>query len=90
MTMIMTKIKNIPINEVTQTLGLEVLYKSKIRCPQPTHKNRDKKPSLQLYIETNSWFCFTCGVGGSVIDLVMFISNCSLAEAIQTLEEMIQ
>ena len=88
--MTMQKLKNIPIEQVSQYLGLTVLKKHKIRCPQPIHKNGDKTPSLQLYPDTNSWFCFTCRVGGSVIDLVMFIRQCSLSESIQVLEGMLQ
>ena len=80
------KIKQIPIKKVVEYLGLKLSQNNKAQCPESLHKNNDKKPSLQIYEETNSWFCFTCGVGGSVIDLVCLVRQCSIAKAIRKLE----
>lgn len=41
--------------------------------------------SLKIDIEKNLWYDFGAGVGGSIIDLLMYLNNYSATEAIQTL-----
>ncbi len=36
-------------------------------CPLP--KYEDRSPSSVVYLQTNSWFCFGCLLGGDVIEL---------------------
>jgi hypothetical protein len=36
------------------------------KCPLPDHQ--DDSPSLWVYPETRSWYCFGCNRGGDVID----------------------
>lgn len=43
----------------------------KVSCPVPGHD--DKTPSCQLY--DDHWYCFSCGVGGSIYDLGAAIWN---------------
>lgn len=38
---------------------------NKIKC----WKHEDKTPSLHLYRETNTWYCFACGAWGDAYDL---------------------
>ena len=46
----------------------------------------DHKPSMAVYDKTNSWYCFTCGKGGGVIDLVAQYFNKDRSEACEWLE----
>ena len=49
------------------------------RCP--FHK--DASPSLTVYPETASFYCFGCGTGGDVIDFVRRTGGLGFREAIQ-------
>ena len=52
---------------------------SNILCPLQEHD--DTAPSFKVYPETNSFYCFGCKVGGSVIDFVMHYERISTLEA---------
>ncbi len=54
-----------PILEVAEKYGLKI-KKNKSVCPF----HGDSNPSLVFYIETNSFFCFGCRVGGDVLTFV--------------------
>lgn len=41
----------------------------KICCPLPKH--RDRSPSLNIYDESHSWYCFGCAAGGDGINFIM-------------------
>ncbi len=43
-------------------------------CPFHTHKN-PKNPSLTVYPDNQSWYCFGCNKGGDVIDFVQLAEN---------------
>ena len=60
------KLSSIPIAEVCHKLDIQVVRGKRARC----FMHDDHKPSMAIYKDTNSWYCFTCGVGGGVIDLV--------------------
>ena len=64
-------IRSIPIIKVIDILGLNLCRGSFLQCSSPLHSNDDKTPSLKAYQDSNSWYCFTCRRGGSVIDLVI-------------------
>jgi DNA primase len=53
----------INILELACDSGIEV-KNNKALCI--SHKERE--PSLTFYPETNSFYCYGCGIGGSVID----------------------
>lgn len=79
--------RDIPIIDLAQELGLEV-RRRQARCFNSTaHKHGDKNPSLGFDTKTNRFKCFTCGVGGSVIDLYMAIKGVDTATAIRELGE---
>lgn len=64
--------KGVSVPEVVRRLGLETKgrYGTYVRCfNRSSHKNGDKNYSMRLYLDTNSFYCFGCGVGGDVIDL---------------------
>ncbi len=54
---------------------------SLISCPLPDHN--DKTWSFMIYDKNNRWQCFGCWKGGSQIDFIMHMENCSLPEAIK-------
>lgn len=71
--------KRTPIKEVARRLRIALDRTGRARCPLPDH--RDTTPSFQIYPNQNSWYCFGCFHGGSVIDLVMYIRGVSNREA---------
>lgn len=55
------------------------------RCPCPLHNGNNS--NFTVYPHTNSFYCFTCGVGGDVINFVSEYFNISYSEAICKLDE---
>ena len=47
----------------------------------------EKSPSMVVYNDTQSFFCFGCGAGGDVISFVMRIENLSYVEAVRFLAQ---
>lgn len=80
------EIKTIPIQQV---IGAYIQLKPAgrhLRGICPFHDDSD--PSLVVYPETGTWFCFgKCHEGGDVISFVMKAENISFREAIQRLSE---
>lgn len=58
---------------------------SKLKCKCPFHP--DNTPSCVFYPENNSFYCFGCHVGGSVITFVQNIESVSFLEAVKMLAE---
>ena len=54
------------ITDVLTFYGM-VFNRNKALCPL----HNEKSPSFTVYPKTNSWHCFGCGAGGSVIDFAM-------------------
>jgi hypothetical protein len=52
-----------------------------VKCPI----HEDKTPSLKMYLDTNSFFCFGCRKGGSPVNLVMLVENLTFKEAVNRL-----
>ena len=63
-------------------LGLEIDKRGKTRCPW--HDDHD--PSLQIYSDTNSCYCFVCHRSGDAVDLAKQMLNLSTKSAIDWLE----
>jgi hypothetical protein len=57
----------LPIAGILGFYGVDVIRGNKALCP--LHK--EKTPSFTIYPSNNSWHCFGCGAGGSVIDFIM-------------------
>ena len=58
------------MNDILRVLNyynVEVNSQGKCKCPF----HNEKTPSLSIYEDSNSWFCFGCGAGTSAIDFVM-------------------
>lgn len=55
------------------------------KCLCPFHS--EKTPSMVLYPDTQSFYCFGCGTGGDVISFIMKIENLDYVEAIKFLAQ---
>lgn len=53
------------------------------RCPL----HDDKRPSLHVYPETNSFHCFGCGVGGDALSFLEKRENLTFGQALEALEK---
>lgn len=53
------------------------LRNGKALCPF----HDDHNPSLHYYPDTQSFYCFGCGVGGTAIDWIMHRDNVDVSEA---------
>jgi DNA primase len=77
--------KNVPIDMLLDT---KPIHKSpnnyKYICPI----HNEKTASFVWYKDSNSFYCFGCGEGGSIIDLYMNINKCEVKEAIKELSKM--
>ena len=62
--------------------GVEVNRNNKALCPI----HNEKSPSFTVYKQSNSWHCFGCGAGGSVIDFVMAYFGLDATEAAKKLD----
>ncbi|MCB9423175.1 MAG: hypothetical protein H6667_25480 [Ardenticatenaceae bacterium] len=49
----------------------------------------DTHPSFSVNAEENYWYCFTCGIGGSVIDFWMQWQDCDFVTAVSELAHML-
>lgn len=56
----------------------ENIYRS--YCP---FHHDTSKPNLTIYPHTNSFYCFACGKGGSVIDFISAYNNISKEDALK-------
>lgn len=45
----------------------------------------EKTPSFTIYLDQNSFFCYSCGSGGSVIDFIMRQRNVEFLDAVKFL-----
>ena len=76
-------IKNrIPITEAMSLYGFKPNSFNKIKCPF----HNEKTPSMVIYPNTNSFYCYGCGTGGSVIDFVSRYYNLEPIEAAKKLD----
>ena len=83
---------NIDINELKENIKIsdilgEPVRKDGRRWWYQSWERREKIPSVCYYLDTNSFYDFGSGTGGTVIDLYMNYNNCSLKEAISELTQ---
>jgi len=57
-------------------LGSRVVHESDrlLQCDCPNHKSQSHR-SLHVMLDKQGWYCFGCGVGGDVLQLVEFIQS---------------
>jgi len=70
------------IADITRFYGVEVKRNNQALCPF----HSEKTPSFTIFPKTNSFKCFGCGVGGSVIDFAMLIHGTDALEAAKILD----
>ena len=82
------KLREIPIMDIVEKLELEGCSNPELfRCPrEENHTNGDARASLKVYKETNTFWCYPCGEGGSTVDLVMFSEQVDFKEACHILQ----
>ena len=84
--------REIDLDDLKQDVRIEELIgierkaygRSQINCPIHT----EKTPSCVIYHNQNSFYCYGCHVGGSVIDFVMARDEVSIKEAVKMLTGM--
>jgi DNA primase len=58
-----------------------------VRCPMPEHGHPDQTPSLRLYLDDGTWYCFACSDrAGDVIQWVEQTEQVSWRQAIDILD----
>lgn len=62
-----------------KTYGNYVMYNSPFR--------NEKTPSFKVDVEKNLWYDFGAGIGGTILDLIMYLHNCSAKEALEILSK---
>lgn len=75
--------EQVNIEEVLTLYGLQANRAGFIHCP---FHSGDRSPSLKIYPEQNTWHCFGCNKGGTVLDFVMEFERCSLLQAVKRLD----
>ena len=75
--------KLVSINTILQHYSLIVNRDNKISCPF----HQEKTPSLVIYNNTNSWYCWGCSIGGTVIDFIMKMENLDKLQAAKLLND---
>lgn len=50
--------------------------------------HEEKTPSLCVFPDTNSWYCFGCGAGGSIYKWIMYQDKVSFDEAVERVAEL--
>lgn len=63
--------------DVVQTiLGLEgELHGDEYRIPCPNPGHMDSSPSCDVNVDSGKWKCFSCGVGGDLLDLTVVVRD---------------
>ncbi len=64
--------------------GAELVHSC--RLPTGNHKNGDSSPSASINRDTLLFNCFSCGLGGDLYWLTQQILDCSLADAMEAVE----
>ena len=84
--MTLLEIKQINIREYLNDMGIhpvkEYGYYGLFHCPY----REDRNASFKVDFQKNIWHDFGTGDGGSIIDLIMKMNNCSFNEAVQQLD----
>lgn len=71
------------VSIMTFISGNVVAHRNRAVTICPFHS--EKQPSLTIYLDQNSWWCYSCQSGGSVIDWVMKQQNVDFLSAVKFL-----
>lgn len=75
-----------PIDRVMQSYVNIIRKGHNFVCSCPFHS--EKTPSCTIYPDTQSFYCFGCGVGGDVVTFIKKIENLEYMEAVRFLATM--
>lgn len=80
-------VKEIPIDEVVEKYceDIEMKQSGEIRMTALCPFHGETKPSFTLYLDTNTFYCFGCNVGGDVIRFVREFSGLSFRASVMRL-----
>lgn len=84
--MSLDKIKQISIREYLDRIGVKPTRENERRGMYHSPLREDRNVSFSVDYIRNVWFDHGLGQGGSIIDLVARVENCSIGEAISKLE----
>lgn len=77
------KLRDLPVGEgLLQRLGI-TLSRGRFLCPA----HADHTPSASISKKTGRWKCWSCGAGGSALDLTMLVLNKSFIDAARWLAD---
>jgi len=71
-------VNDIPIDQV---IGKYMRFKRGLHMNQLCPIHREKTPSMRIYKNSNSYFCYWCHSGGNAINFIADIENTSTKEA---------
>lgn len=77
--------QRLPLEYVCSRFGITATLEHPGRCP--FHKGGlEDNPSFNLHVSDDGfvrWFCYPCGLGGDLFDLIQHFHGCSFPEAIE-------
>lgn len=76
------RLRQLPIEEVAERLGLDVVRGHRCLCPF----HNDSHPSMTFHIPSNTFRCWSCGAHGDVIKLTMDYLHKTFPEACRWLD----
>lgn len=80
--------EQVKVADYLKIMGCKLIpFGKRLKCKCIFHN--EKSPSLVIYPETNSYYCFGCGEGGSIIDLVMKTQGMTVSQAVKKLSSFI-
>ncbi|OAV65976.1 DNA primase [Bacteroidales bacterium Barb6XT] len=85
--MTLQDIKQISIRAYLGQMGIKPQRENERRGMYLSPLRQENNASFSVDYEQNVWFDHGIGEGGSIIDLVMRMENCTIAEAIRKLEQ---
>jgi predicted P-loop ATPase len=72
------QVTDVDIGEIArELLGDRITQESQetLFCDCPNHRSESHR-SLHVMLDKQGWYCFGCGVGGDVLQLVEFVQHC--------------
>lgn len=81
------ELKKVSVKSYLENSGAKLFPSSSGRKVCCCIKHNEKSPSMVIYEATNSFYCFGCGIGGGIIDLIMNMHNITMPEAIDFLKK---
>lgn len=73
--------------DIVKEIGQDTEIKSNgdAPCPLLSHGSSDTHPSFHVYADTQSWYCFKEGIGGSIFDFNIHYKNQTFKQAFEEL-----